>query len=710
MTLQISDIISLVSTYLDSQQVNQIVSAYRFSDDAHKDQNRASGEPYINHPLAVAYILGEMCMDHQTLIAAILHDVIEDTGIAKEEIAIKFDEDVATLVDGVSKLANIPFASVEDEQAQNFQKMLMAMSSDIRVILIKLADRLHNMRTLEALSVERRIRISNETLDIYVPIARRFGLEKICLELEDIAFRTKYPWRYKLLTEQLSKARGNRSEVITQIKKAIQRRMMQEELVCTTHGREKHLYGIYQKMRRNRLSFDDVYDVYAFRILVKDVDQCYQALGIVHNLYKPKPNGFEDYIALPKANGYQSLHTILFGPFNKPIEIQIRTVEMNDVAEAGIAAHWLYKSGEKHGDRSGAHSKAREWLRGIMEMHKTAGNPQEFIDNVKIDLFPGSVYVFTPKGAILELSKGATAIDFAYAIHTDVGNTCTGARIDRRLAPLSTRLQSGQAVEIITSPNATPNPGWLNFATTVKARSSIRHYLKNIEYDEAGALGLRLLNRELNTVGYRYDQIGTQKLEAVLQEYQLSDEQALFAEIGLGNRLAPLIARHIIETVDGSNGLSSIKHQGNEEPPPFAIKGTEGMVVNFPKCCYPIPGDLIYGFISAGRGIIIHCHTCSNVSTYHKHPEKWIDVQWEETVERTFPTTISMDTINQRGVLAKIAAVISEQDVNIVHVDIEDKDDRNTVLRFEIEVKNRQHLSQVIRHIKRIKHISHIRR
>jgi GTP diphosphokinase / guanosine-3',5'-bis(diphosphate) 3'-diphosphatase len=706
---QINDLTNLISGYLEPQQIDRVFQAYEFSAKAHEGQQRVSGEAYIHHPLEVAGILGEMHMDHQTLMAAILHDVIEDTPTAKGEIKKRFGKSVAELVDGVSKLDKVKFESPEEAQAQNFRKMLMAMSNDIRVILVKLADRLHNMRTLESLRHEKRMRISRETLDIYVPIAQRLGLNNIRLELEELGFLTMYPMRHRILTEQVRKVRGNRKEVITKIRNALRRRMRQEKLPVEIHGREKHLYGIYEKMRRNKLTFNEVYDVYAFRILVEDVDNCYRALGLVHNLYKPVPGKFKDYIAIPKTNGYQSLHTVLFGPYGVNIEVQIRTKEMNDVAEAGIAAHWLYKSEKKGGDRSGAHRKAREWLQRIMEMQKTAGNPQEFLDNVKVDLFPDAVYLFTPKGKIIELPKGATPVDFAYAIHTDVGNSCTGTRINRRLAPLGTRLYSGQSVEIITSPNAKPNPGWLKFVSTAKARTSIRHYLKNLQEDEAIALGLRLLNRELDLFGYRYDQIQPEKLEEVLHEYHLQDNQSLLAEIGLGNRIAPLIARRLIETEIISAQLVNGANE-NSTSDPFVIKGTEGMVVHFPKCCHPIPGDPIAGFSSAGRGIVIHNLSCKNVAEYRNQPDKWIDVQWEENIGRDFTTTLRMYATNQRGVLATVAAAISEQEANIINVDIEDKDDRDTLLAFEIEVKDRQHLAQVIKRIRRIKHISHISR
>jgi RelA/SpoT family (p)ppGpp synthetase len=706
---QVSDLTNVISSYLDPHQIDRVFQAYQFSAKAHEGQQRISGEPYIHHPLEVAGILGEMHMDHQTLMAAILHDVLEDTPTAKDEIRKKFGKNVADLVDGVSKLTQVHFDSVEEAQAQNFRKMLMAMSQDIRVILVKLADRLHNMRTLGALRHEKRMRISRETLDIYVPIAQRLGLNNIRLELEELGFLAMYPMRHRILTEQVRKVRGNRKEVITKIRNALRRRMRQEKLPVEIQGREKHLYGIYEKMRRNKLTFNEVYDVYAFRILVEDVDNCYRALGVVHNLYKPVPGKFKDYIAIPKTNGYQSLHTVLFGPFGVNIEVQIRTREMNDVAEAGIAAHWLYKSGKKTGDRSGAHRKAREWLQRIIEMQQTAGNPQEFLDSVKVDLFPDAVYIFTPKGKIIELPKGATAVDFAYAIHTDVGDTCTGARINRRLAPLGTRLYSGQSVEIITSPNARPNPGWLKFVSTARARTSIRHYLKNLQEDEAIALGLRLLNRELDQFGYRYDQIQHKKLKEVLEEYHLDNDQALLAEVGLGNRIAPLIARRLIDT-DKKTPAFKNGHRQKNETQPFVIKGTEGMVVHFPKCCHPIPGDPIVGFSSAGRGIVIHYRSCKNIAEFRNQPEKWIDVQWEENIERDFATHIRMYATNQRGVLATVAAAISEQEANILNVEIEDKDDRDTLLSFDIEVRDRQHLAQVIRRIRRIKHISHISR
>lgn len=702
----LNDLLKKIRTYLPDDQVEAVRTAYLFGAKAHEGQHRVSGEPYIYHPLEVACILADMHMDHQTLIAALLHDVIEDTDTAKKEISKRFGKSVAELVDGVSKLTQVTFDSVEQAQAHNFRKMLMAMSNDIRVILVKLADRLHNMRTLGVLHPDKRRRIARETLEIYVPIAQRLGLNTIRLELEELGFTTLYPMRHRILVEQVNKARGHRKEVIDKIRNALRRRLRQEKIPAQIYGREKHLYGIYQKMRENHLSFNDVYDVYAFRIIVDSVNTCYQVVGTVHNLYRPVPGKFKDYIAIPKANGYQSLHTVLFGPFGVPIEIQIRTHEMNDVAEEGIAAHWLYKS-DSRGDRSGAHKRAREWLQSIIEMQQTAGNPEEFLENVKVDLFPDAVYAFTPKGRIIELPRGATAVDFAYAIHTNLGNSCTGARINRRLAPLSTQLTSGQTVEIIKSPGAQPNPAWLNFVITARARSNIRHYLKNMKANEAVALGRRMLNRQLELLNKRYADLEHEQIDHVLAEYKMKSEEDLLRDIGLGNRLAPLIARKL--TLNGEDILVK-EEDSRDSSTPLQIKGTEGMVVSFPKCCYPIPGDPIIGFASAGRGIVIHTQACKNIAEYRNHPEKWINVKWEDHIDRIFPTLLRMNAINQRGVLATVASAISDQEANIINVDIKDKGDRYTKLEFVVEVRNRKHLADVMRRLRGIRNVSNISR
>ena len=713
--LTINELSKTIGTYLQPEQVNKVQLAYQFSAEAHEGQKRVSGEPYIHHPLEVAYILGDMRMDYQTLVAAILHDVIEDTPTVKTEIRKKFGKGIAELVDGVSKLDKVKFESFEEAQANNFQKMLMAMSTDIRVILVKLADRLHNMRTLEALKSGKRVRIAKETLEIYAPIALRLGINSIRLELEELGFATLYPLRYRILDEQINKARGHRKEVISKIRTALKRRMRQEKIPGQIFGREKHLHGIYKKMRDQNLSFSDVYDVYAFRIIVDDVDTCYRTVGTVHNLYKPVPGKFKDYIAIPKTNGYQSLHTALFGPYGVPIEIQIRTKEMNDVAEVGIAAHWLYKTGNTskninrvNKDQSGAQQRAREWLRNIVEMNKTAGNPEEFFENVKIDLFPDEVYIFTPKGKIMELPSGSTAIDFAYAIHTDIGNTCVGARVNRKLVPLGTQLTNGQTVEIIAASSGRPNPAWLSFVVTAKARSQIRHFLKNLQQSEAVALGKRLLNRELEPFSLTYQDISEVDMKYLLNENKNENTNELFEDMGLGNKMAPLIARQLVVL----KKLASKKNQENsvDNTIPLSIKGTEGMVVKFPKCCYPIPGDPIHGFVTSGRGIVIHRQTCKNLAEYQKQQEKWINVEWEPYNEGEYQVKIHLNVNNQRGVLATVAAAIADTDANINSVEMKERDGRHTSLRFIIEVKNRVHLAKVIRKIRLIKSVSQIDR
>ena len=699
----ISELEKRIGGYLTSDEVEKVRSAYEFSASVHEGQHRKSGEPYISHPLEVAGILGDMHMDHQTLAAAILHDVIEDTATDKKEIVRRFGKDIAELVDGVSKLAQVEFDSHAEAQAHNFRKMLMAMSNDIRVIIVKLADRLHNMRTLSALDPARRRRIARETLEIYAPIAQRLGINSIRLELEDLGFAILYPMRYRILNEQIIKARGHRKEIIAKIKNSIKRRLRQEKIPAKVVGREKHLYGIYQKMLEKDLSFSEVYDVYAFRIVVDDVDTCYRVVGTVHNLYRPVPGKFKDYVAIPKSNGYQSLHTILFGPYGVPLEVQIRTTDMNDVAEVGIAAHWLYKSGPP-ADRAGAHKHAREWLQHIMEMQTTAGNPQDFLEHVKIDLFPESVYAFTPKGDIFELQKGATAVDFAYAIHTDVGNSCVGVRIDRRLAPLSTHLATGQTIEVITAPGAKPDPAWLNFAVTAKARANIRHYLKNLRKSEARSLGKRLLVRELKLYSTGYDEIKPPQWNKLVKEFNLDNQNELLQEVGLGNRIAAIVARQLIEKPVRT------KTRTNRNSVPLTIRGTEGMVVNFPKCCRPIPGDPILGFVTTGRGIVVHHQTCPNVTEFRNHPDKWLDVAWEEGIDSNFPTNIRVDVTNQRGVLAKIATEIAARNANIVSVEMHDKDDRYTTLKFVVEVSDRLHLANIIRRIRNMPHVSRISR
>ncbi len=710
--LRIDDLCARVRAYLQPDQIEKIRLAFEFGAAAHHGQKRASGEPYIQHPLEVACILADMHMDHETLIAAILHDVVEDTPIELERVAEDFGSEVSAIVGGLSKLTQLEFESQAETQARNFQRMLMAMADDIRVILVKLADRLHNMRTLGALKPEKRRRIARETLEIYAPIAQRLGINQIRLELEELGFATLYPLRHRVIKQEMLRVRGNRKEVVDKIKDRIKRHLRQERLVAHVLGREKHLYSIYLKMREKHLGFSGVNDVYAFRVIVDSVDTCYRALGILHSLYKPVPGKFKDYIAIPKANGYQSLHTVLFGPFGVPIEIQIRTNEMDQVAEAGIAAHWLYKSGD--GAARNANKRAREWLRGILEMQQQAGNSQEFLENVKIDLFPDEIYVFTPKGQILAMPRGATAVDFAYAIHTDLGNSCVACRINRQLAPLRTPLETGQTVEIVTAPGARPNPSWLTFVVTGKARATIRHYLKNLQIDEARALGKRMLERELESHGLAVDRIEQEQLNGVLTNFKLENIERLYTEIGLGNRPAPLVVRMLLpENVELPSDAAAARRRAAAQanpPVPLAIRGTEGMVVTFPKCCYPLPGDSIIGFLTAGRGIVIHQQNCANVADYRSAPEKWIDVQWAPNVEREFSVELSLDAINRRGALATIAAAVADANANIEDVTISERNERNTNIRFLITVRDRKHLADVIRAVRNVKAVVRVAR
>ncbi len=724
----LGDLRAKLERYLEPEQIAEIERAYRYGASAHTGQKRMSGEPYISHPVAAAAILAEMRLDPQTIMAAILHDVIEDTSVTKAQLATEFGEEVADLVDGVSKLTQVQFENRAVAQAENFQKMMLAMVRDIRVILVKLADRIHNMRTLGAMPFEKRRRIARETLDIYVPIAHRLGINTFRMELEELGFAALYPSRYRVLSDAVKGARGNRKEILQRISDSINERLQREGLQARVVGREKHLYSIYQKMRNKQLSFSDVFDVYAFRIIVDSADACYRTLGVVHGLYKPVPGKFKDYIAIPKSNGYQSLHTVLFGPFGVPIEVQIRTEDMDRVAQAGIAAHWLYKTG---GERlgAGAHTKTREWLKNLLELQKNAGNSLEFIESVKIDLFPDVVYVFTPKGQIMELPRGSTPVDFAYAVHTDVGNTCVAAKVDRRLTPLSAQLHNGQTVEVITAPSARPNPVWLNFVVTGKARANIRNYLKNLEHTEAVALGKRLLDQVLAGFSLSFDNVPPAVVLAVAQEMRVASTDELLRDIGLGNRMALLVARRVQELMEQqrdrgrrpkrSQGIADVitryvpswlKSEKTESRRPLVIKGTEGMVVNFAKCCRPIPGDPIVGYVSAGRGVVIHVESCKNVAEFRKKPEKWIDVQWEPESSGEFKVDIRVDVENQRGVLATVAAAIAELGANIEAVNIEDRDGKISTLSFTIDVHDRKHLASIIRRVRGIEQVVRITR
>ncbi|MCC5812826.1 MAG: bifunctional GTP diphosphokinase/guanosine-3',5'-bis pyrophosphate 3'-pyrophosphohydrolase [Ectothiorhodospiraceae bacterium] len=692
---KVSELCSLLEGYLEPKQVKIIYDAYLFGAAAHEGQRRLSGEPYITHPLAVAKILGEMRMDYQSIVSAILHDVIEDTPSSKEQIAKDFGEEVAELVDGVSKLTQIHFESKAEAQAANFRKMVLAMARDIRVILVKLADRLHNMRTIWVMPPHKRRRIARETLEIYAPIANRLGINHIRIELEDLAFAALYPMRFRVIKHQVRKARKNQRELVGKVKNALEERLREAGLPAEVHGREKHLFSVYNKMLNpggEPKAFHAIFDVHGFRIVTDSVDGCYRALGIMHSLYKPVPGHFKDYIAIPKSNGYQSLHTTLWGPQGVQIEVQIRTAEMNRVAEMGVAAHWMYKSGEEA--QNTAQTRAREWVKDLLEMQKNAGNPLEFIENVKIDLFPDEVYVFTPRGEIMEMPRGATLVDFAYAVHSDIGDTCLAARVDKRLMPLRTSLQTGQTVDIITAPGARPNPAWLDFVVTAKARSAIRHALKNLRHEEAASLGRRLLNQALQSMDSGLDVLSDDQLARGLKGIGAESMDELLESIGLGKRMPWLAARHLAGLAEDSSQTASTDSQA------LLIKGTEGAVVTFARCCNPIPGDPIIGFASSGRGVVVHLQDCKNLQEYRKHPEKWLDVQWEKEVEREFSVPIKVDVVNQRGVLAEVAANISDTDGNILNVSVDEREGMIVTISFSIAVRNRVHLARIMRRLR----------
>jgi len=687
-----------LSGYLDQNQIKDCIRAYEFGAAAHADQFRKSGEPYICHPVSVAITLAEMRMDASGIMAAILHDVIEDTSVSKKELVKEFGEEVAELVDGVTKLTKIDSKTHAEAQAENVRKMFLAMGKDLRVILVKLADRLHNMQTLGVMSSEKKCRIARETLDIYAPIANRLGMNKIRHRLESLSFEAMYPRRYAILNNALKKARGNRSKIIDTIESAIKNRLEQAGLHCDVSGREKNLYSIYQKMLQKKVSLSEVFDVYAFRIFCNNVDTCYRALGVIHNLYKPIPGRFKDYIAMPKANGYQSLHTILIGPYGVPIEIQIRTHEMHRMAESGIAAHWLYKSDDDKTEKFQA--RANEWLRDLLEIQKSAGDSLEFIDNLKVDLFPKEVFVFTPKGGIIKIPRGATVVDFAYAVHTDIGNACVSARIDKQLVPLQTKLENGMTVEVITASWARPNPLWLNYVITAKARSSIRNFLKHFKQKEAISLGRRLLDKELQAMHLHLENIEESRIQALLDVTAMQSMNELLEDIGLGNKMPFLIAKRL--TQDDIYANIKLNDDDQIRKTPLVIKGTEGMVIALAKCCRPIPGDSIIGYFNPGKGIVVHHHECRNRSVVRKTHTSWLDVEWSSDVVGDFPAEIRISMLNQRGSLATIASIISELDSNIENVTVVDQDDRVCVDLITLTVKDRVHLAKIMRRLKEL--------
>lgn len=690
-----------INQYLSPDQVAEIEEAYLFAKEAHGEQKRHSGDPYITHPVAVAHILAHMRMDPATIMAALLHDVVEDTPIKQSEIVEKYGPEVAKLVDGVTKLTQMHFENYAHARAENFRKMVMAMASDIRVILIKLADRLHNMRTLHCMPPEKRRRISQETLEIFAPIANRLGMHAFRVELEDLGFSTLYPMRYKILKKAVAKAIGNRKEIMTMIEQQIRDALKKANIPSPSLGsRNKHLYSIYKKMYQRHLSFSEIMDVYGFRIIVDKVDTCYRVLGMLHNLFKPIAQRFKDYIAIPKANGYQSLHTVLFGPYGIPIEVQIRTEEMHKMAENGIAAHWLYKTEKKVFNE--AQSRAKEWLEDILEMDKSSRNSLEFIEDVKTDLFPDEVYVFTPKGQIIELPAGATPVDFAYYIHSDIGNTCVAAKLDKRLAPLSTQLISGQQVEIITAPGARPNSAWLNFVVTGKARSKIKHFLKRLQREESVELGQRLLEKALHAYNLTIEQVQEDTLKEMLHSQRIDSINHLLEEVGIGNRPALLVAKQIAKTL-GDSVKSDVSSFATSEP--IIIKGTEGLVTSFAACCRPIPGDHIIGVMKVGHGIEVHLNSCPTLKRLHKQVDKYVPLSWQDNIEGDFAIDLKVALINRRGSLASLTLAISEAESNIEHIRANEIDRHHFNVDITISVRDRSHLARIIRKIRKRKDV-----
>jgi guanosine-3',5'-bis(diphosphate) 3'-pyrophosphohydrolase len=688
---KINELCAELATYLEPHQVEEVYRAFLLGAKAHEGQSRVSGEPYISHPVEVALILSQMRMDMSSIVAAILHDVIEDTTTVKAQIADQFGSEVAELVDGVSKLTSLDFQSRAEAQAENFRKMMLAMVKDIRVIIIKLADRLHNMRTLDAMPPDKRRRIAQETMDIYAPIANRLGIFKVRHELLDLSIRSAYPMRYRALESACKEVVGHRKEIFNTIENAIKDRLKEANISASVRYRQKNIHSIYRKMKQKKLSFKELTDVFGVRIMTESEDDCYRVLGVVHNLYKPLPGRFKDYLAIPKTNGYQSLHSSLFGPHGVPIEVQIRTTEMDHFAESGIAAHWIYKEGEY--STTTAQNRALEWLKNLLEMQQKSGSSQEFLESVKVDLFPDEIYVFTPKGEIKKLPRGSTVVDFAYAVHTDVGHTCVAARIDNRMLPLSSKLYNGQTIEIISSDASRPHPSWLDFVITAKARTNIRHFLKSLQTAEAVSLGQRLLQQSINNIVGRDEAITSERLERVLSQYRLTDPDELMAQIGLGNRNSSLVAKAMYDIEDDDSTAF------DESGKPLAIKGTEGMVVSFAKCCRPVPGDAIMGHMSSGKGIVVHQQSCRNM-TETSSDNRHLSVQWSEHVEGEYLAFLRIEVANQRGVLANLATTIANASSNIEQVNLTEKDGRISTIEFVVVVTDRIHLARIMKKLR----------
>ncbi|EOE4687493.1 bifunctional GTP diphosphokinase/guanosine-3',5'-bis pyrophosphate 3'-pyrophosphohydrolase [Vibrio vulnificus] len=690
--------------YLTEPQLEALRQSYVVARDAHEGQTRSSGEPYIIHPVAVARILADMRLDVETLQAALLHDVIEDCDVSKEDLEAQFGHTVAELVDGVSKLDKLKFRDRKEAQAENFRKMVLAMVQDIRVILIKLADRTHNMRTLGALRPDKKRRIAHETLEIYSPLAHRLGIHNIKTELEELGFEALYPNRYRVLKEVVRSARGNRKEMIQRIHSEIEGRLQEVGLKARVVGREKNLFSIYNKMKTKEQRFHTIMDIYAFRVVVDTADTCYRVLGQVHSLYKPRPGRMKDYIAVPKANGYQSLHTSMVGPHGVPVEVQIRTEDMDQMADKGVAAHWSYKG---NGERTGttAQVKAQRWMQSLLELQQSAGNSFEFIENVKSDLFPDEIYVFTPKGRIVELPVGATAVDFAYAVHTDVGNTCVGARVDRNPYPLSKALKNGQTIEIISAPGARPNAAWLNYVVTSRARTKIRQVLKTMRREESITLGRRLLNHALGE--HSLADISPENLNHVLSDLKIQSLDDLLAAIGLGERMSIVIARRLLGDADE---LTELRSNDSKTKKKLPIRGSEGLLLTFANCCHPIPDDHIIAHVSPGRGLVVHRETCPNVRGYQREPDKYMAVAWSDDYDQEFIAELKVDMLNHQGALAELTNVISKTGSNIHGLSTEERDGRLYTVTVLLTTKDRVHLAGIMKKIRVMPSCSRVRR
>lgn len=699
-----SQLTTLLRVYLSQAEIEQVWDAYRYSDVVHKGQMRRSGEPYISHPVAVTCILAKLHLDVPTLLAALLHDVVEDSEVSKEELSERFGKQVADLVDGLTKLDKIELQTAVQAQAENVRKMLLAMSQDVRVILVKLADRLHNMQTLDVMKPAKQRRISQETLDIYAPIANRLGLNVIYQELEDLSFKYIYPNRYNVIAKAIKTARGNRKEVISKILESLKTKLADSDIEATVEGREKHLYSVYKKMMNKGLKLSQVGDIYGFRVLVKDMPTCYLTLGSLHSLYKPIPGKFKDYIAISKVNGYQSLHTTLFGPFGTPIEVQIRSIAMHDIAQAGVAAHWLYKTTDAN--LTQLQQQTHQWLQRLVEIQTESDDSHEFLEHFKVDLFPDEVYVFTPKGNILALPKGSTAVDFAYAVHTDVGNCCVAVKINHELAPLRTEMKNGDHVEIITSALAKPNPAWLNYVVTGKARSHLRHYLKSIKVTESTHLGERMLNTALRALHVEPAQIKAKQWNKVMRDYGAQDKAEILADIGLGKRISLMVAHQLLASEHEHAEPNT--HKSFDK---ITIRGSEGMAVQFAQCCRPIPGDPILGFINKDKGLVIHTHDCNAISKFKLDPDKWLDVEWDADDKRLFRVDLRVVVVNERGMLAKLAAGISDAGSNIDNVSAEEPDgSQYSTINFTVQVHDRVHLAELIRNLRKIPEVVRMNR